>query len=102
MFAPQQRATSVPVDSRTIEDGVSNNDFCVHHNSKIRLSPFQLYRSPVKNCVRPAPNDQSSSAFVTKFIATSVGEIPQLAESLSTSKRWEARFISRSRGRLAI
>src|SRR5260221_12820544 len=68
----------------------------------IRLPPLEVHRSPVRNCARPAPNDQSSSAFVTKFTTTSVGEIRQLAESLSPSKRQKACFISRFRGRLVI
>src|SRR5260221_14566980 len=53
----------------------------------IRLPPLQVHRSPVRNCARPAPNDQSSSALITKFTTTSACKIPQLAESLSTSER---------------
>src|SRR5258706_189784 len=43
--------------------------------------------SPVRNCARPAPNDQSTSAFVTKFTMTSSEQIPQRVASRSTSKR---------------
>jgi hypothetical protein len=84
--APQQHATFATVDARAMVEGASNDDFCVHQNAN-SAAPLQVHRSPVRNCARPAPNDQSSSAFVTKFTTTSVGEIPQLAESLSTSKR---------------
>src|SRR5712672_486482 len=60
----------------------------IHAGDPIRtLACRSVDSSPVRNCAQPTPNDQSSSAFVTKFSMTSSGEIPQRAASLSTSKR---------------
>src|SRR5260370_20699168 len=71
------------VDCRNRNIGVH-----VHAGDPIRpLAGKPVDSSPVRNCARPAPNDQSSSAFVTKFTMTSSGAIPQRVASLSTSKR---------------
>src|SRR5260370_37151735 len=47
----------------------------------IRRPPLQVHKSQVRNCARPTPNNNSSSAFVPKSTTTSVAEIPQLSES---------------------
>ena len=61
------------VDCRNRNIGVH-----VHAGDPIRaLARKPVDSSPVRNCARPAPNDQSSSAFVAKFTMTSSGEIPQ-------------------------
>src|SRR5260221_14727464 len=52
----------------------------------VQLPSLQVHRTPARNCARPAPNDKSSSPFVTKLTTTSVGEIPQLPKSFSTNK----------------
>src|SRR5882672_7850734 len=79
------------VDCRNRNIGVQ-----VHAGDPIRaLACTPVDSSPVRNCARPAPNDQSSSAFVTQFTMTSSGEIPQRVASLSTKKRWKFSFISR-------
>ena len=49
--------------------------------------PCVCQSSPVRNCARPCPNDQSSSEFVTNETTTSEGAIPHRFSSRSHSSR---------------